>query len=257
MPVEPLMSEDLARQLISDPKILWYQRFPLADGVMSPGERDIDLILTRSAIPDDLSGLSVLDIGTTNGGVAFDAERRGAKRVVAIDIHEPTLYGFAQIASAIDSRVEYVRASVYELPGVLKEQFDIVFFLGVLYHLRHPLLAVDALHALARNRVLIETEVSRAGSGTGFYRAGYRGDSSNWFVPSEQCVIDWFASSGFAIETLTGRPGGRRSIGFALDTLVRVVRRLPKRALFNATVLADDPEWKRVSYERSLRVTAT
>ena len=257
MTVAPLMSQELALSLVSDPGIIWYQSFPLADGVMSPGERDIDLILTRAAIPEDLTGLSVLDIGTSNGGVAFNAERLGAKRVVAVDIHDPSLYGFAQIASAIDSRVQFVRASVYELPGVLKEKFDLVFFLGVLYHLRHPLLAVDALHALARDRVLIETEVSRAARGTGFYRGEYRGDSSNWFVPSEQCVIDWFASSGFSVETLTGRTKGRRSIGFALETLVRWARRRPKRALFAATVLPDEPEWKRVSYERSLEVTAT
>ena len=237
--LKPLMSPELARPLTRDPKTIWYQRFPLSKGIDTPGERDIDYLLSQFDIPDDLTGMSVLDIGTTNGGVAFNAERQGAERVVAVDIHDPTLYGFAQIADAIGSRVQYVRASIYELPAVLGEQFDLVFFLGVLYHLRHPLLAVDALRSLSRGRVFAETEISSTESGTDFYRGEYRGDSSNWFIPSAGCVSDWFASSGFAVKEVARLPEGN-----------------PVRGLFEATVLSDPPEWARVSYEREIKVVA-
>jgi tRNA (mo5U34)-methyltransferase len=240
---KPLMSAQQALPLIDDPGIIWYQRLALAEGVTTPGGRDLDVLLKPFDIPSDLGGLSVLDIGTTNGGVAFSAEQQGAERVVAVDIHDPALYGFSQIAAAIGSQVEYVRASIYELPAVLQEKFDVVFFLGVLYHLRHPLLAIDAIHELCRGRVFIETGVSGSRQGTDFYAGEYRGDTSNWFVPSTRCVRDWFSSSGFEIREVTPW-------------------RMPwhifraRRGFFEASVLPEPPEWRRISYERPLNVAA-
>jgi SAM-dependent methyltransferase len=219
----PLMSPELALPLVNDPDIIWYQRFPLAEGILTPGERDIDELLGQFELPNDLSGMSVLDIGTTNGGVAFHCERHGAERVVTVDIHAPGTYGFAQIAEASGSRVHYVRASIYELPT-----------------LRHPLLAVDAIHTLSRGQVYVETEVSSAKSGVDFYAGEYRGDTSNWFVPSEQCVLDWFSSSGFAIETVALAPGENN----------------PVRGSFVAKSLSGPTQWELVSYERKLSIAA-
>ena len=128
-------------------------------GVYTPGVNDIDFLLEQADLPEDVEGATVLDIGATNGGVAFELERRGAGRVVAVDIYSADWFGLEQLKALLNSRVEYLCASVYELPAKLDEQFDIVAFCGVLYHLRHPLLALDVVRALTRGRALIETAV--------------------------------------------------------------------------------------------------
>ena len=105
-------------------------------GVHTPGVNDVDCLLARADLPEDIEGATVLDIGATNGGVAFELERRGAERVIAVDIYGADWFGFKQLKELLNSRVEYLCASVYDLPAKLNEQFDIVAFCGVLYHLR-------------------------------------------------------------------------------------------------------------------------
>ena len=121
----------------------WHQRFELVPGVYTPGVSNIEFLTNAAGIADRLDDLTVLDIGTTNGGAAFECERRGAKRVVAVDIADEDWFGFAAIKELLGSRVEHLNSSIYELPELLGEQFDVVMFWGVLYQLRHPLLALD------------------------------------------------------------------------------------------------------------------
>ena len=149
-------------------------------------------------------GASVLDIGTTNGGAAFECERRGARRVVAVDIADENWFGFAALKRALGSSVEHVQGSIYELPELLGEQFDVVLFWGVLYHLRHPLLALDNVRRLACGTVSIETAVSDHELGdhrdlplARFFRTDeLAGDSSNWFAPNVAALTDWCRSCG-------------------------------------------------------------
>jgi SAM-dependent methyltransferase len=151
---------DRARELIQQPGIVWHQRFALAPGVDAPGVNDIGWIAQKVGFPDDLTGQSVLDIGTTNGGAAFMAEARGATSVVATDIVSQSRFGFDRIAELLDSRVRFVESSVYELPEELGGQtFDLVIFWGVLYHLRHPLLGLDSVRRVTHGTVLIESAV--------------------------------------------------------------------------------------------------
>ncbi len=145
MPV-PLPAPDAVQAFIDDASFLWHQTWSLVPGVRTPGANDIDWLWHTAGLPTDLTGRSVLDIGTTNGATAFLAEQRGASRVLAVDVCEPDLHGFPAIKELLGSEVEWRRGSVYELPQVTGgEQFDIVVFWGVLYHLRHPLLALDPL----------------------------------------------------------------------------------------------------------------
>ena len=154
------LTPELARELAARTDFVWHQRFELAGGVYTPGASDIPWLMNKAAVPERLDGATVLDIGTTNGGAAFECERRGARRVVAVDIADENWFGFATLKRALGSSVEHVQASIYELPEVLGEQFDVVLFWGVLYHLRHPLLALDNVRRLARGTVSIETAVS-------------------------------------------------------------------------------------------------
>jgi tRNA (mo5U34)-methyltransferase len=232
---------DRARRFLETNQFLWHQRFELAPGVFSPGASNVAFLLERANLPGNLTGKTVLDIGTTNGGCAFEAERRGAARVVAVDIASPTHFGFAALREFLESRVEFLQATIYELPEILKESFDIVFFLGVFYHLRHPLLALDQLRSLSRGEVFIEGEISdhlldqkAAEPYVRFYRgAELSADPSNWFVPTLAALKDWIASSGFDVRAASSWPS-----------------EAPRRALVHATRGQGDPEFARISYER-------
>lgn len=100
-------------------------------------------------MPERLDGKRLLDVGTSDGYFAFAAESRGADEVVAIDQRPVHATGFETAAKLLGSSVEYRKFDVYDLdPGELGT-FDFILFLGVLYHLRHPLLALDKLYSVA------------------------------------------------------------------------------------------------------------
>ena len=196
------ISDEVARQLATRTDFIWHQRWPLTDSVDTPGINDIEWLVNHAGVPARLDGLSVLDIGTTNGGAAFLAEQRGASRVVAVDIYPSHWFGFDTIAETLGSQVTFVQSSVYDLPRRLDERFDVVIFFGVLYHLRHPLLAIDALHELTSGRVYVESAICHREDAVGlaeFYPCEFAGDGSNWFLPSQQCLREWFESSGFVV----------------------------------------------------------
>ncbi|MBV9336417.1 MAG: DUF1698 domain-containing protein [Solirubrobacterales bacterium] len=228
-------------ELATRTDFIWHQRFELTEGVYTPGVSDIEFLLETAIVPKRLDGLSVLDIGTTNGGAAFECERRGASRVVAVDIADENWFGFAAIKDVLGSRARHVRASIYELPELLDEQFDLVLFWGVLYHLRHPLLALDNVRRLARNLVSIESAVCdhlfsdrREEAMTCFFRADeFAGDSSNWFAPNLRCLTDWCRSCGLEPTSMRAWP-----------------EEAPTRAMVTASVA--EPEWRTLSYEQPL-----
>src|SRR6476660_6886053 len=92
----------------------------------------------KHAIPQDLKGKSVLDIGCNGGFYSIEMKKRGADRVVGIDSDEDYLKQARFAAGVNDIDIEFRQMNVYEIPQ-LAETFDVVIFMGVLYHLRHPL----------------------------------------------------------------------------------------------------------------------
>jgi tRNA (mo5U34)-methyltransferase len=226
---------------------VWHQRFELVPGIYSPGTNDVNALLDIGRIPREIHGASVIDVGTSNGAACFELERRGATRVVAVDIYPPEWFGFDVLSEFFGSRAAFLQSSVYELPARLKgETFDFVLFLGVLYHLRHPLIALDALREISAGQVLIETAVADASvppevALVRFYRGDeLNRDPSNWFVPTTRALIDWCASSGFSVELLSAWRSGEAS-----------------RAMVSATPTRGVPEFAAISYERPLRVSRT
>src|SRR4051812_28054297 len=105
-------------------------------------------------IPTDLHGKSVLDIGCNGGFYSIEMKRRGAKRVLAIDFDEVYLAQARFAAEVCDAEIEFRQLSVYDVAKI-HEKFDVVLFLGVLYHLRHPLLALDLIHELVAADLLV------------------------------------------------------------------------------------------------------
>ena len=135
----------------------WHHIIQFPHGIVSPGAYDPRHLFDHLALPD-LRGKRVLDVGTRDGFFAFACEKLGAE-VVAIDHTDPANTGFMAARTILESKVEYVQANVYTLEPEKLGSFDVILFLGVLYHLRHPLLALDRLRALSRGLLLVESLV--------------------------------------------------------------------------------------------------
>jgi tRNA (mo5U34)-methyltransferase len=144
--------------------LAWYHQIELAPGIVTPGTHrssEALAILDRLGLPREASGRRVLDVGSRDGFFAFEMERRGAE-VVAIDYAAPDVTGFSIAASALGSSVRYVVDNVYNLDPARHGRFDLILFLGVLYHLRNPLLALDRVRAMASPEALVFVETQLA-----------------------------------------------------------------------------------------------
>jgi len=173
------------------------------------------------ALPADLRGKSVLDIGCCAGFYSIEMKRRGADRVVGIDTDDDFLAQARFAAEVSEVEIELHRLSVYDV-AALDERFDVVLFMGVLYHLRHPLLALDLIHQHVAEDLLVFQSMQRGSdtvepleedypfAETGlFERPGYprlhfveqkySGDETNWWIPNRACVEAMLRSAGFEI----------------------------------------------------------
>ncbi len=181
----------------------------------------------QHAIPEELTGKSVLDIGCNGGFYSIEMKRRGAARVVGID-HDERYLAQARFATQVMGvDVELRKMDIYEV-GALNEKFDVVFFMGVLYHLRHPLLALDLLYEHVVKDLLIFQTLERGSDQVGQFEADYpiterdifnrpdypkmhfieqeyAGDWTNWWAPNRACTEAMLRSAGFDI---LDRPSG-------------------------------------------------
>lgn len=142
----------------------WYHIIELAPGISTPGTNNCSETLRRLdalRLPRDCLGLRVLDIGTRDGFFAFEMEKRGAQ-VVGIDYAAPDATGFSAAARVLGSDVEYRVQNVYELDPQQHGSYDIILFLGVIYHLRNPLLALDRIRSVAKEgaSLLLESQIA-------------------------------------------------------------------------------------------------
>lgn len=133
---------------------VWYHTIDLGDGIVTPGMFDHREYLDEYGLPADLSGQRVLDVGTANGFFAFEMERRGARKVVAVDTAHP--WSFRLCRRALGSRAAYVRADIHDLtPRRLGGTFDLVFCGDLLLHLDDIVGAMRTLRKLTRGTVIV------------------------------------------------------------------------------------------------------
>ena len=136
----------------------WHHRIPITSEIMTPGAQDTQTMLAQVGLPEDCTGMRVLDIGARDGFFSFELERRGATDILALDNVPPEKTGFAVAKELLGSRVEYVTDNVYNLSIERFGRFDLVLFFGVLYHLRHPLLALDRIWDVCNRQALLYVE---------------------------------------------------------------------------------------------------
>lgn len=195
----------------------WYHTIDLGDGVVTPGADNTPVRLERLDLPASLAGLTVLDIGAWDGFFSFECERRGASRVVATDHyswHGPgwgTKNGFELARRALGSRVEDVDIDVMDLTPARVGTFDVVLLLGVLYHLPHPLLALEKVASVTRGTLILETVVDLVGvrrPAMAFYPGReLNDDPTNWWGPNPEAVRGMLSSVGFGgVHTVTALP---------------------------------------------------
>ncbi len=214
------LSDEDARKLLDS--VTWYHRFELRPGMVTPGGSDFpaSAICDSFRLEKNLTGLRVVDIGSWDGPLAFEMERRGAE-VVAFDIQDPERVGFAVARRILQSKVTHVQASVYDLPNQGLGLFDLAMFRGVYYHLKYPILAFERIAKSLKlgGRLCFEGEAAfnyvenvdgqrvdfdpsvmdRLGLPVCFsYPNRFKG-GSNWFVPNIPCMKNWLAACGFKL----------------------------------------------------------
>jgi tRNA (mo5U34)-methyltransferase len=175
----------------------------------------------RHVVPENLTGKSVLDIGCNAGFYSFELKRRGAARVLGVD-HDPEYLEQASFArDQLGLDVEFRRLEVYDLDQLAPEQFDLVLFLGVFYHLRHPLYALEKVTERVRGRLLFQTlergvdEEMTLADDYPFEERGvfyderfprmffvekrFAGDPTNWWIPNPAASMAMLRSVGMRV----------------------------------------------------------
>lgn len=205
----------------------WFQNIDLGGGVhTAPSHFLGDYPAVKwarfaGAIPADLRGKTVLDLGCNAGFYAIEMKRRGAERVLGVDFDERYLAQARFAAGTLGLDIEFRRLSVYDV-AQLGERFDVVIFMGVFYHLRHPLLALDLIREhVARDLLLFQsmqrgsTVVAPPMEDADFWETAmfddpafpqmyfiehrYSTDPTNWWIPNRAGAEAMLRSAGFHI----------------------------------------------------------
>lgn len=187
----------------------WFHSIDLGNGIVTPGQKDTPTEAAVMQIPADLTGKTVLDIGAYDGFYSFEAERRGAARVVAADHWTWNWPGsdarrnFDLAREVLGSRVEAVDVPVEELsPDRVGGTFDVVLFLGVLYHAPDPLGYLKRVRSVTKGFAIVETVVDLLDVGVpaaAYYPgASLNNDGSNHFGPNPACIDGMLKDAGFS-----------------------------------------------------------
>jgi tRNA (mo5U34)-methyltransferase len=197
--------EELLQQVTA---IRWFHQIPLGNSVVTPGIDDSAAKLRRVELPPSLGGKTVLDVGAWDGFFSFEAEKRGASRVLATDSYcwngdgWGSKRGFELARRALGSKVEDRDIDVMELSPENVGVFDVVLFLGVLYHVRHPLLALEKIAAVTKSQLILETKVDLLAWKTpamAFYPGReLNGDPTNWWAPNVTGLCEMLRAVGFS-----------------------------------------------------------
>lgn len=252
---EPIRDPDEIRRRIAAHG-RWWHEIELAPGIVTPGDDSNRMklpILDAIGFPQTMRGMRALDIGCSDGYFSFEMEKRGAT-VVAIDFVPETHSGFATARTILGSSVEYRMDNVYNLSPVGYGRFDMVLFMGVLYHLRNPMHGLDSIRSVideggqlfvgtmmideyvqmpdgtvttleALNPALTKVPLWQA-----YPRDSLNGDYTNCFAPNRQALVTALEESQFRVdEVSTVSMGGYVRAVAVREPLVAKYQRLDGR----------------------------
>jgi tRNA (mo5U34)-methyltransferase len=205
----------------------WYHRFEFAPDLITPGPNNPRILLDKLNLPTDMGGLRILDIGARDGFFSFECERRGAQEVVAIDYVPPAETGFFVAKQILRSQLNLIHETVYNLTPERYGQFDVVLFLGTLYHLPDPLRALDIIFQMMRPQswLFLETvvidrdlpiDVAERPLMQFYPKATKYRDYTNFWGMTEACVVALLEECGLSCMSQVSESG--RAIFTALKT---------------------------------------
>lgn len=208
----------------------WFHNIHLPDGSQTaPGHFLGDFPAfkwknIKDSIPQDLTGWKVLDIGCNAGFYSLELAKRGAE-VLAIDLDQHYLTQAQWVAEqfGLDDKIRFEQLQVYDIAH-LEEEFDLIWFMGVFYHLRYPMLALDILAQKTKKMMVFQTlslpgkeemqipddvefhkrEImkSSAWPSMAFIENKLAGDPTNWWAPNHQGIISMLTSCGFKVNSM-------------------------------------------------------
>jgi tRNA (mo5U34)-methyltransferase len=212
----------------------WFHRIDLGNGIVTPGRDESSRKLGWIDLPD-LRGRTVLDVGAWDGFFSFEAERRGASRVLAVDgpawtepAWGPGGYGtkapFELARRALGSRVEDLTLELDDLSPETVGRWDVVLFLGVLYHLKHLWRVLERVASVCDDLLILETHADlldlRRPAMALYPGAELSGDASNWWGPNVAALVAMLREEGFAHVDVVHRE--RRAYRYARAALRRL-----------------------------------
>jgi len=190
----------------------WYQSIELKRGVITPGKSDVasKFALLEPHIPADMTGMSVLDTGCNAGGIGIEFAKRGAE-MVGVEASKLYYHQANFVRDVLNlPNATFQRMPIYEVFR-LQQEFDIVLFLGLLYHLRYPQLAIDILSACCKKMIFVSTPILithrpvmehriRRADTLENLKVIHHGHESrhNWWYPSKGVLVDMLTVAGFA-----------------------------------------------------------
>lgn len=183
-------------------RIQWFHRIDLGNGLVTPGVSTPGY----NVLPNDLSGMTVLDVGAADGAYSFEAERRGAKRVLAIDYYYwnrgwGSKAGFELARKVLESKVEDMDIDLFELTPEKVGSFDLVLLMGVLQMVRHPFLALERVFSVTGKQLILQAHLDMQYCRTPAMRF-YPGrelenDPEGWWGPNQPALEAMLKAAGF------------------------------------------------------------
>ena len=179
----------------------WHHNFEIYPSVHTNGSYDPRFMIEKLDLPADLRGVTVLDVGASDGYYSLQFHRRGAT-VTAIDYRHKSVTGFETMQKLNNVEIEHIQCNVYDIPNTIGK-FDIILFLGVIYHLPDIPRALWKLAGLCGRRLMLESYVESFATEAPmarYYQAdSLVGDASNFWAPNVACMQAMMQDCGFSI----------------------------------------------------------
>ncbi len=216
----PSLTKSALLQEVS--RVTWWHHIDLGHGIVTPGADEKSSVkLRRMHLPEMMTGKTVLDVGAWDGYFSFESERRGASRVLATDYFcwghggWGSKSGFELARSVLGSKVEDRDIDAMDLSRETLGEFDIVLFLGVFYHLKNPLAALERIAGLTRELLIVESHADMLFAhrpAMAFYEGSeLNGDPTNWWGPNAEALMAVLRAFGFnKVEVVWQRSLGMR-----------------------------------------------